>query len=110
MCYPDVVRCVHLFYNSLNDSHIDTSLHTPHLHVTDMLICPHRWIHTGAFIVVNSATLDIVFEDRVAKKFITDIKCHAGGEGAQGMFAVLSCDGKVSLHELDGYRTLRIIR
>ena len=65
-----------------------------------------------------------MFEDRVAKKLVTDIKCHPGGPGTGtgtgmgdgkgveglGVFAILSSDGKVSLHELHSYRVIRIIR
>ena len=71
---------------------------------------------------MDSATLNIVFEDRVAKRLVTDIKCHPGGTGTGtgmgdgkgveglGVFAILSSDGKVSLHELHSYRVIRIIR
>jgi hypothetical protein len=58
----------------------------------------------GAFVVINSRTMDLVTEDRRAKKSITDIKFHkggkdVGGEGIDGVFALLSQDGKIYIHE-----------
>lgn len=69
----------------------------------------------GAFVVINSRTMDLITEDRRAKKYITDIKFHpggkdVGGEGIQGVFALLSKDGKIYIHETVSYRILRMIR
>jgi hypothetical protein len=59
--------------------------------------------------------MDLVTEDRRAKKYITDIKFHkggkdVGGEGIEGVFALLSQDGKIYIHETVSYRILRMIR
>ena len=65
--------------------------------------------------IINSSTLDMITEDRKAKSYITDIKFHqggpgVGGDGIQGVFAILSLDGKIYIHETDSYRILRVIR
>ena len=57
----------------------------------------------GAFIVVDSNTLEILFEDRKAKLYLTDIKFSRSGD----MIAMASADGKIYLHLTENFAFLK---
>ena len=59
----------------------------------------------GAFIVVDSKTLEILYEDRKAKLYLTDIKFSNSGE----MIAMSSADGKIYLHLTENFSYLKTI-
>jgi len=73
----------------------------------------------GAFMVLDSKSLDLIMEDRRAKMYITDIKFHHGGpnvggapgnnEGVGAIFVMLSVDGKVYVHDARTYKLLRSV-
>jgi microtubule-associated protein-like 1/2 len=60
----------------------------------------------GAFFVLNYETLDIILEDRKARKIITDIKFSPDGQ----VIAMGSKEGKVFLHAADNYSMLRSLQ
>ena len=57
----------------------------------------------GGFVVFNAKTLDILFEDRKAKKYITDIKYSPDNT----FLAIASYDGKVYLHNSVTYNLVK---
>ena len=64
--------------------------------------------------ILDSRTLDLIVEDRRAKQYITDIKFHEGGHlvGGPGVglvFAMLSIDGKIYIHDAVSFKLLRSI-
>jgi WD40 repeat protein len=60
----------------------------------------------GAFFVLNYESLDILLEDRKARKTITDIKYSPNGH----MIAMGSREGKVFLHGADNYSLIRTLQ
>ncbi len=55
--------------------------------------------------VLGAETLEIAFEDRKAKQYITDIKFTPDGE----IIAIASFDGKVYIHKASNYSLVRTI-
>lgn len=68
---------------------------------------PHFFVLVlvGAFFVLNSMTMEIVLEERKAKKTLTDIKFSPSGE----VIAMASLDGKVYLHNSGNYSLVRTL-
>jgi WD40 repeat protein len=64
---------------------------------------PKNSAKDGAFSVVNCNTLDVVFEDRKAKKWISDIKF-----GAE-VFVLMSRDGCAYVHDSEKYTLVKKI-
>lgn len=60
----------------------------------------------GAFFVLNSETLDVILEDRKARKPIVDIKYSPNGQ----IIAFGSREGKVFLHSSENYSLLRSLQ
>jgi WD40 repeat protein len=59
----------------------------------------------GAFMVIHAQALEVVFEDRKAKQWISDIKYSKSGL----YLAIASIDGKVYLHDGNNYSFQRTV-
>jgi microtubule-associated protein-like 6 len=65
---------------------------------------PSNATKEGAYMVVDSETLEVIMEDRKAKQYITDIKYSVAG-----CLAFSSQDGKVYLHDATSYALIKAI-
>lgn len=66
---------------------------------------PSQAMKEGAIMALNAQSLEVIFEDRKAKKFIQDIKFSKSGN----LFACSSMDGKVYVHDSESYLVVKII-
>lgn len=66
---------------------------------------PTQATKDGAFIIVDSKTLEILFEDRKAKLYLTDIKFSPLGD----FIAMASADSRIYLHREDNFAWIRTI-
>ena len=67
---------------------------------------PKAAVKDGSFTVINSQSMQVLFEDRKAKLWITDIKFSSS---ETKMFAIASMDGKVYIHNSEKYNLIRTI-
>ena len=65
----------------------------------------HSTQKDGAFMVLNAKTLDIIFEDRRSKQWISDVRFSPEDK----FLAVASRDGKIYLHDGGSYALLRVL-
>ena len=66
---------------------------------------PTQATKDGAFLVLDTKTLEILFEDRKAKLYLTDIKFSPKGD----MIAMASADSRIYLHAADNFAFLRVV-
>jgi microtubule-associated protein-like 6 len=66
---------------------------------------PTQATKDGAFVVVDSKTLEILFEDRKAKLYLTDIKFSPKGD----IIAMTSADSKIYIHAIENFAHIRTI-
>jgi WD40 repeat protein len=66
---------------------------------------PSQAVKDGAIIAINTVTLEIEFEDRKAKKYISDIKFSTSG----ALFAYSSVDGRVYIHTSDNFQLMKMV-
>jgi WD40 repeat protein len=64
---------------------------------------PKNTAKDGAFSILDSRSLDILYEDRKAKQWITDIKF------SDTAFAVMSNDGTAYIHDLEKFNLIKRI-
>lgn len=66
---------------------------------------PTQATKDGAFLVVDAKTLEILFEDRKAKLYLTDIKFSPMGD----VIAMASADGRIYLHSAENFAFMRTV-